>query len=83
MGCTLSTVSPSKLVLPIASSVRHLVPAMMRKGNDTTNTSLEQLFAQGYGDKLNHTSKPKVRMEERYIVSPRAREETCSTRDRC
>lgn len=41
-GFILSTVHPSKLILPVVS-LRYLVTEVMRKGKSTTNTSPQHL----------------------------------------
>lgn len=74
-GFILSTVHPSKLILPVVS-LRYLITEVMKKervqptqaGNIYLFTFLEP--------KLSHTGKPKVSMGERYVVSPRERKET-------
>lgn len=74
-GFNLSTVRPSKFILPVVS-LRYLVTEVMRKGNSTTNASPQHLSAHISGAKLSHIGKPKVSMGERYIMSPSERKET-------
>lgn len=75
-GFTLSSVSPSKRILPVVVSLRYLVTEVMIKGKSTANTSPQHLSAHISGAKLSHTGKPKVSMGEQYIVSHGERKET-------